>query len=76
MFDNLGISLLIGGMILCFCVSVVLSVLVILKYKKSLKRIPKEVVDISRDGYIYKIANGEVLSVFKMKKRLLRGYVY
>jgi hypothetical protein len=59
-----------------FAVSIVLSVIVIIKYYDSLRKIPREVTDISHDGYVYKLSNGEVISVFKMKRRIVRGYVY
>jgi hypothetical protein len=59
-----------------FTICILISLFVIYKYYQSLKKLPREIVEISHDGYVYKLADGDVLSVFKMKKKIAKGYIY
>lgn len=69
------LTIIIIFIFVCLATSV-LCALVIINYYRSIRRAPKEVVEISRDGFVYKLATGEVCSVYKIKKRILHGYTY
>jgi len=75
-FDDLQMDLILYIMLGIFLISIIFSIVVIAKYYKAMRRIPKEVIEISQDGYIYKLADGEVLSVFKIKRKIVKGYVF
>jgi hypothetical protein len=66
------VSILIG----LFAISGLLSIVVILNYYKEMRKYPHEVIEISHDGFVYKLGTGEILSVYKIKKRILKGYIY
>ncbi|MDR2461913.1 MAG: hypothetical protein LBD05_01790 [Mycoplasmataceae bacterium] len=75
-FSPLQFLILIIVFVAVCLISTVLSAVVIINYYRAIRRSPKEVVEISRDGFVYKLATGEVVSVYKMKKRILHGYIF
>jgi hypothetical protein len=76
MLSTTEILILIAVLLVVFSLSGVLSVLVIINYNKEVRKYPHEVVEISHDGFVYKLATGEIISVYKMKKRILKGFMY
>jgi phosphate/sulfate permease len=71
LFTTVVIILIVAALM-----SMVISFFVFALYYNFESKKPHEVVEISQDGFVYKLENGRILSVFKIKKYILKGYIY